>query len=904
MAANTRITDLTDYTSVLPYASELFGVYQPMLGWHSARQQRWLTPPNSDFRDALRRKLLTQYSPNISDLAFHPNTCEVDIGEIRIGALAGARLIGDSSSQLLKAIATNLPPEPPADEEWEHFLNPDRLTSLLNEPVKGYYREMFQQECSRLRQVGNTTAAESLATDFTTRLRQESALSGALVDLTGHKQFDQLRKLFYTDPGNLPATTRSGILKALQNDDVFANFDPNHDIGDVSLSPLGVVHLFRQFFFELDSFLGTPVGHVWLSPGSMVELIEISTRRTYVEKTIEQSTETTQRRETSETDKDELSEAVKTDNKNDLKLGASVTVNQSWGTGSATATGSFNLATTQDIARENSHKRMREQTAKLSSEIKQNYKSTFKTINETIDTSSKRYVLNNTTGDLINYELRRKMRQVGVQVQDVGTYLCWETFVDEPGDDLGLANLVHIAKPADLAPPPAQSVQQYPPDKSASFTGSVSWTFEDRMWNDPSGFLPLGAVSLPPAPDGYELKYPGSFIDVVQVSGSGEDFAGTWAFRGRLVDSSNVSIGVVIGPGGLDWDERVDFVVGGTVAYTPAAATRQAIDTANKANAEAIAAATLANQRKTREAFVAAAQQRIEAASTVEIRKYEDLREEERIIVYRRLIGSLMSDSLYHMAESPQNDRLRHVASELLNSIFDIDKMLYFVAPEWWKPRRHVHQYLAQASNEAIFTDNVTNWADGQARPDNYYITEKSKPARMGTSLGWLLQLDGDDLRNAFLNAPWVKAVIPVRPGKEAEAANWLQAVNVEGTEGLDALYSAPAEELDAIRAAQGVANVTIADAIAYLCKVVAAKHAASVQVGRYPADEVNDDNRVSATPVDKVYEHGFYPLQGGFRAKTTEPFEVFDQWIEVVPTDQVVPVEVAYDPKTCRQKP
>ena len=60
----------------------------------------------------------------------------------------------------------------------------------------------------------------------------------------------------------------------------------------------------------------------------------------------------------------------------------------------------------------------------------------------------------------------------------------------------------------------------------------------------------------------------------------------------------------------------------------------------------------------------------------------------------------------------------------------------------------------------------------------------------------------------------------------------------------------------------------------------------------------------VSATPIDKVYEHGFYPLQGGFRAVTSEPFEVFDQWIEVLPTDQVVPVEVTYDRKTGRQLP
>src|SRR5262245_50428968 len=32
-----RLTDLTNYVTVLPYASEIFGVYQPLLGWKSQR---------------------------------------------------------------------------------------------------------------------------------------------------------------------------------------------------------------------------------------------------------------------------------------------------------------------------------------------------------------------------------------------------------------------------------------------------------------------------------------------------------------------------------------------------------------------------------------------------------------------------------------------------------------------------------------------------------------------------------------------------------------------------------------------------------------------------------------------------------------------------------------------------
>lgn len=42
------------------------------------------------------------------------------------------------------------------------------------------------------------------------------------------------------------------------------------------------------------------------------------------------------------------------------------------------------------------------------------------------------------------------MRQVGVQVQDIGTYLCWQTYVDDPGQALGLSKLIHIAKPPEL----------------------------------------------------------------------------------------------------------------------------------------------------------------------------------------------------------------------------------------------------------------------------------------------------------------------------------------------------------------------------------------------------------------------------------------------------------------------
>ena len=75
----------------------------------------------------------------------------------------------------------------------------------------------------------------------------------------------------------------------------------------------------------------------------------------------------------------------------------------------------------------------------------------FRTVTETTDTRSRRYVLQNQSEKLVNYELRRKMRRVGVQMQDIGDRLCWQVFVDDPAATVGLSELVHFAEAPDLS---------------------------------------------------------------------------------------------------------------------------------------------------------------------------------------------------------------------------------------------------------------------------------------------------------------------------------------------------------------------------------------------------------------------------------------------------------------------
>ena len=112
--------------------------------------------------------------------------------------------------------------------------------------------------------------------------------------------------------------------------------------------------------------------------------------------------------------------------------------------------------------------------------------------------------------ELQNYEMRRKMRQVGVQVQDIGSYLCWETFVDDPGSTLGLANLVHIAKPPDTTPPPNPAQIPLPERKAdIPFDVKVAWgASTTRCFDSTPQGVSLGRRQIPiDIPDGYQIEF-------------------------------------------------------------------------------------------------------------------------------------------------------------------------------------------------------------------------------------------------------------------------------------------------------------------------------------------------------------------------------------------------------------
>ena len=65
------------------------------------------------------------------------------------------------------------------------------------------------------------------------------------------------------------------------------------------------------------------------------------------------------------------------------------------------------------------------------------------------------------------------------------------------------------------------------------------------------------------------------------------------------------------------------------------------------------------------------------------------------------------------------------------------------------------------------------------------------------------------------------------------------------------------------------------------LAKKIKKKHEEGIETGKYPkSNEVSDpslvdaENTVTATPIDRVYEHGFFPLEGSFRVNVGKNYE------------------------------
>src|ERR1700742_781771 len=106
MASNKKLTDLINYTTVLPYASELFGIYQPLLGWKSKRLTERFQKGFANDRRSLLNNLRMHFAAQV-DVEYGKD-CGVDI-KMKPGMMASGKL-KRFRSLLLKRISIELPP--------------------------------------------------------------------------------------------------------------------------------------------------------------------------------------------------------------------------------------------------------------------------------------------------------------------------------------------------------------------------------------------------------------------------------------------------------------------------------------------------------------------------------------------------------------------------------------------------------------------------------------------------------------------------------------------------------------------------------------------------------------------------------------------------------------------------
>jgi hypothetical protein len=944
--------DLSPFVGILPYSSELFGVYQPLVGWKSQRTAERFDAARVATQRQINTRLLNSVQAFVdvsrdgerqlpaTRWAAAPFQIE-NLRPVRLDDKPRPALAGSITSGVAILLQEHIGDVPPAD--WSALISADSMTDMLHRLQKTLNDPNELDRRPDLRAYVETFVGlmdpQAIRADLLQAFfDKESRIAGYLVFLAQHTPA-VLTGLFFKLP-------RIDAIKYAMMADPLLNFGDGQY--SAVLSPVGIVHLYRQYFFEFDSFLGPPVGHVWLSPGGTIELIEVNTRKTLTERTVETSLETSQKSELATTTQDDISDAVKDENKDNVKFGFTNVAEYSTPVFHDTATASLSLDNTKTTSRETTHKQMRQQSEKLTSEIKRNFKTTFKTSTETTDTTSKRYVIQNTTNRLVNYELRRKMRKVGVQVQDIGVQLCWQTFVDDSGRALGVSKLVHIGEKPDLADLVHPDAPQGLTTKTE--TANVAVQFVGLDTDDTDNAYTQGSeteVGFLDSTEHIQWRFPQS----VNCSAPGYQLTNVTLNAGPFDAQLSVA-DIASDPGSSKgtFTLQIDYVNwGGQSSFNATAALTWEPDPQAAAKIEAdyrakVSEYTAERARRYKEAFLQASRERIKLASTIVARPAADLREEERTVVYRNLISQLMKVG---------GSQSHHVTSELIRSIFDVDKMLYFVAPEWWVPRLHrstqnlgdeiappapppkpstasaassasifktsavkfgsvnaSHMFVEAAAladspptPAAIPAANFVDWGGaGEFGRDNYFITEESAPAKLGSSLGWLLQLDGDNLRNAFLNAPWVKAVIPIRIGKEKDAINWLSKAHVEGSDGLDAVYvAAPGDPPEL----QG-GGLTVRAALDKLAEgIVTFDQNARTAVIPNPADPDDPSNHYAGSlATEAVYENGFYPLKGGIKFNQSGVKQVvFSQWMEILPTDQVAALEVEYDSKTLQVK-
>jgi hypothetical protein len=511
------------------------------------------------------------------------------------------------------------------------------------------------------------------------------------------------------------------------------------------LSPIGIAHFYRQLYFNTQEGVGPIEEAFTIAPLENLEVLYQSVRPQVHEEILEQGLEVVSESAVEEKNLDEVSDKVSSMVQQDASASMSANASGSVGVWQAGASTTANLNTSTQNSREVSNRRLKELTNRASERITKSFSIKTHDLEEVTTTNLTRRVIRNELKHPVSYGLRRVLRRVLVKVQDLGPRLVWQLYLRDPGEGLARSKFVHFREADPIALP------DIPPGCPPKPTGGTDTGSSQVpiIWSDAlvSDDTPNGAWSvtivITPGPDRDITSVRIDSITDLE-SQSKDDPAPSVInnLSSQTWDDSRTYTAVIAVLPGDSTSVQVNY----TYTYEPSQSALNAWEVVrqnawNQANEELLTEQFEKNKRT------------ITERSKIKSRPANDLRKEERYEVMNRMISYL-----FGRGDDPSEPTPLEI--EQFHRFFDIEGMFVTNHPSWWKPR-------------------FSGGSVGFGR-ERYEVTAESEPAALGSSLGWLIQLDGDRRRNEFVNSAWARVCLPMRPDQERAAIEWL-AKHLEG---------------------------------------------------------------------------------------------------------------------------
>lgn len=621
--------------------------------------------------------------------------------------------------------------------------DPDRLFAKIEGAASGeaVTQRMFSSVVSRLGSVtqalkaipltiSNRLGKQQPGFDFvSTRDLVQKNLVKAAQDWVRNPDGDDLEKLMTA------GTTLSGVR--------LPHLWPGGIQIHEALSPIGIAHYYRQLYFNKEEGVGPIEEAFTIAPLETLEVIYQTVRKQIHEEIMEQGLEVVSESAVEEKNLDEVSDKVSSMVQQDVS--ASMSANASGGIGvwQVGASASANFGVSSQRGREFSSRRLKEVTKRASERITKSFSIKTKDSTEVTETSTTRRVIRNDGATPVSYGLRRVLRRVSVKVQDLGPKLVWQLYLRNPGTGLARGRFVHFRETGPITVPdipPGMPPRPSGGSETESTSTSIKWDGTRRVYY----------VTIVVKP-GADRVVTGVRIDnITDLEGGGKDdlspaphneydLGSTWD---PSTHTFTANIGILPGDG-------ASVQVSYNYTWEPAESVLVAWEAQRQAAVAKITEEALTKQFEQNKTLIT-------EKSKIKSRPVNDLRREERYEVMNRMVSYL-----FGRGDDPSEPTPLEI--EYFHRYFDIDAIFTYTHPSWWKPR---------FASKTIGIER-----------EAYEITAESEPAPLGSSLGWLIQLDGDRRRNEFINSPWARICIPMRVGREREAIQWL-AKHLEGDVG------------------------------------------------------------------------------------------------------------------------